>query len=57
MPWPSLNNMSTDDLRNVYQFIKSLGPKGQHAPDRLEPDETPTTPYIVMVPQMPPPQK
>lgn len=50
MPWPSVNNMSEADARAVYQFIKSLGPKGEHMPVPVGPDQEPATPYILFDP-------
>jgi mono/diheme cytochrome c family protein len=51
MPWPALNQMSDDDLRAIYGYIKSLGAKGQKAPDFVLPGEEPGTPYILFEPQ------
>lgn len=50
MPWPSLNRMSDKDLKAIYQFIKSLGVKGQAAPPIVAPGVEPATPYIVFEP-------
>ena len=47
MPYWALNAMSADDLRAMYQFIRSLGPKGEPAPADLPPGQTPTTPHIL----------
>lgn len=53
MPWWSLHNMREDDLRDLYQFVRSLGVKGQQAPAALPPGVVPTTPYILFKPVMP----
>ncbi|MGE5609645.1 MAG: cytochrome C [Bacillota bacterium] len=53
MPWTSLHATSEPDLRAVYQYIKDLGPKGESMPGALPPGQEPTTPYLVMEPQMP----
>lgn len=53
MPWSTLNDMSEQDLRSVYQFIKSLGPKGQQTPPDLPPGQKPKTPYLELLPKMP----
>jgi hypothetical protein len=53
MPWASLHAMSDHDLRAVYQYIQSLGPKGEPMPKVLNPGQTPTTPYLDMMPKMP----
>ena len=53
MPWFAVNSMNTEDLRSVYQFIRSLGPKGEKVPAYVAPDVEPVTPYLVLVPQAP----
>jgi mono/diheme cytochrome c family protein len=47
MPYWALNAMTADDLRAIYQFIRSLGPKGVPAPADLAPGQTPTTPFVL----------
>jgi mono/diheme cytochrome c family protein len=51
MPWPSLNHMDESDLRAVYNYIKSLGPKGEKAPVAVAPGQEPQTPYFIFEPQ------
>lgn len=51
MPWFALRDMQDDDLRAVYRFVRSLGPKGQPAPAYLPPGRTAATPYIEFVPK------
>lgn len=46
MPWFNLRDMSNDDLRALYHYIRALGPSGEPAPAALAPGQTPTTPYI-----------
>jgi hypothetical protein len=46
MPWYSLNAMSTDDLRAMYAFVRSLGPAGEPAPPAQSPDELPNSPTV-----------
>ena len=53
MPWFAVNAMSEEDLRSVYQFIRSLGPKGEKVPAYVAPNTEPSTPYFIMVPQAP----
>jgi mono/diheme cytochrome c family protein len=53
MPSWALHGMTTQDLRAMYEFIRSLGPKGVAAPPALPPDQEPKTPYILFVPQAP----
>jgi len=53
MPWPSLQAMSDKDLKAIYAYITSLGPKGQPAPAALSPGVAPDRPHIAFVPQMP----
>lgn len=45
MPWFNLNVMKDDDLRAIYQFIKSLGEPGAQAPAYLPPDVAPPMPF------------
>ena len=52
MPWFNLRDMSDDDLRAMYRFIRELGPKGQRAPAAAAPGVTVNTPVIVFEPQM-----
>lgn len=56
MPWPSLQAMSDRDIKAIYAYIRSLGPKGQPAPAPLSPGVAPDRPHIPFVPQMPTPQ-
>ena len=45
MPWFNLNAMTEDDLRAIYQLIKSLGAPGEPAPVFLPPGKQPPMPY------------
>jgi len=51
MPWFSLRAMTDADLRAMYGYIKSLGPKGDPAPSYAAPGQKVDTPYFVFVPQ------
>jgi mono/diheme cytochrome c family protein len=51
MPWVNVNQMSEQDAKALYQYIKSLGPKGEHVPEALEPGVEPETPYLSLEPQ------
>lgn len=51
MPWISLANMTDSDLKAVYHYIKSLGPKGPDAPAYKAPGENVETPYFEFVPK------
>jgi mono/diheme cytochrome c family protein len=53
MPTANMSKMSEADLRALYQYIRSLGPKGEPAPDKLPPGQEPTTPYENMMPVAP----
>lgn len=53
MPWMNTAQMSEQDLRNIYRYVKALGPTGEQMPKALPPGQEPTTPFIVMVPQEP----
>ena len=45
MPWWSLRDTTDDDLRAMYQYIRSLTPAGPPAPSFLPPDQVPPRPY------------
>jgi mono/diheme cytochrome c family protein len=51
MPWFNLRDMNDDDLRSMYLFIRSLGPKGARAPTAVAPNGNVTTPFIQFTPQ------
>lgn len=51
MPWFNLRDMNDDDLRSVYRFIRSLGPKGERMPAALSPKANVGTPYIEFTPK------
>jgi mono/diheme cytochrome c family protein len=45
MPWYVFRQMTRDDLRAIYRFIRHLGPAGQPAPAYVPPDKEPKPPY------------
>ena len=45
-PGWSLRVMTDDDLLAVYRYIRSMGPKGDRAPDFRPPGQEPPRPYI-----------
>lgn len=47
MPWYVLREMTEQDLRAIYRFIKSLGPAGEPTPAFVPPDQEPPKPYIL----------
>lgn len=47
MPWFVLREMTEQDLRAVYRFIRNLGPAGEPAPSYIPPDQEPPKPYIL----------
>lgn len=51
MPWMNVNKLSEQDMRAIYTYIKSLGPKGEHVPLAVAPGGIPKTPYLSMIPQ------
>ena len=53
MPWMNVNQMSEQDARAVYRYIRSLGATGQHVPAAVPPDQEPTTPYLSLIPIQP----
>ena len=53
MPWFALHDMTEQDLRAIYRFVKTLEPLGDPAPQYLPPGQEPQGPTI----QFPPPPK
>jgi mono/diheme cytochrome c family protein len=51
MPWWNTKQMSDRDLRAMYRYIKSLGPKANGVPRSLPPGREPTGPFIWVTPQ------
>lgn len=47
MPWFVLREMTEQDLRAIYRFIRKLGPAGEPAPAYLPPDQEPRAPFIL----------
>lgn len=46
MPWFALRDMSHDDLRAIYRFVRFLGPAGTPAPAYVPPGQTPDGPVV-----------
>jgi hypothetical protein len=46
MPWFALRDMSSDDLRAVYRFVRHLGPAGEPAPAYVPPGQPVKGPAI-----------
>ncbi|MBL0420657.1 cytochrome C [Ramlibacter sp. AW1] len=46
MPWFNLRDMSTQDLRSLYRFVRHLGPAGEPAPEYLPPGQQPQGPVV-----------
>lgn len=53
MPWMNTRLMSDQDLRAIYRYIRSLGPKGVRMPRGVPPNQEPTTPYVDFRPKQP----
>jgi mono/diheme cytochrome c family protein len=51
MPWFALRDMSDEDLRAVYRFMRSMGPAGVPTPAPVAPGVEVKTPYVPMTPQ------
>lgn len=47
MPWFALRELTEQDLRAIYRFIRHLGPAGEPAPSYIPPDQEPPKPYIL----------
>jgi mono/diheme cytochrome c family protein len=54
MPWFNLRDMSDQDVRAIYRYVKAMGPAGKPAPAYLPPGQKPSTPYIDFGPSVPP---
>lgn len=46
MPWFALHDMTDQDLRALYTYVKWLGPAGERAPNYVPPDKEPAGPYV-----------
>jgi mono/diheme cytochrome c family protein len=46
MPWFALRDMTNDDLRAIYKFVKHLGPGGEPAPAYMPPGKVPAGPAV-----------
>jgi mono/diheme cytochrome c family protein len=46
MPWFNVRDMSDDDVKAIYAYIKHLGPGGKAAPAYLPPAQEPKGPFI-----------
>jgi mono/diheme cytochrome c family protein len=53
MPWFALHDMTEQDLRALYKYVRQLGPPGAPAPLFVPPGKEPQTPYV----QFPAPPK
>ena len=53
MPWFALHDMTEQDLRAIYKYVRQLGPVGEPAPVFVPPGKEPQTPYV----QFPAPPK
>lgn len=53
MPWMNTRLMSDRDLRAMYRYIRSLGPRGERMPRGVPPNQEPTTPYVDFRPRQP----
>lgn len=53
MPWFAVRDMTDDDVKSIYAFLKHLGPAGKPAPAYVPPDRTPEGPFV----QFPAPPK
>ena len=46
MPWFNLNQVSEQDLRAMYRYIRQLGPAGEPAKAFIPPDQAPSMPFV-----------
>jgi mono/diheme cytochrome c family protein len=52
MPSYALQQMSADDLKAIYAYVRSLGEPGQPAPAYVPPGGKVATPYVMMLPRV-----
>jgi mono/diheme cytochrome c family protein len=45
MPWYVLRDLTKDDLRAIYRYVRQAGPAGKPAPAYLPPDKEPPPPF------------
>jgi mono/diheme cytochrome c family protein len=45
MPWYVLRDLTKDDLRAIYRYVRHAGPAGKPAPAYLPPDKEPPPPF------------
>ncbi len=46
MPWFNLRDMTDNDVKAIYAYLKHLGPAGQPAPAFVPPGQTPAGPFV-----------
>ncbi|GAB3506821.1 hypothetical protein [Pseudoxanthomonas daejeonensis] len=49
MPDFALRDMTEEDRRALYRFIRGMGPAGERAPDALPPGQTPPPPVLALI--------
>lgn len=42
MPWTAFKNMTDEDLKSIYAYLRTIPPVSNHVPDYLEPQEVQT---------------
>ena len=47
MPWFNVRDMTDDDVKAIYAYLKHLGPGGKPAPAYLPPGQEPKGPFIL----------
>jgi mono/diheme cytochrome c family protein len=47
MPWYTVNIMKDQDLKDIYHYVRYMGPAGKPAPDYVPPDKEPPPPYAL----------
>lgn len=53
MPWVNVRQLSDQDARAMYRYIRSLGAAGEHMPAAVAPGKEPTGPYMLLEPTLP----
>jgi mono/diheme cytochrome c family protein len=57
MPWFNVRDMTTDDVRAIYRYLKYMGPAGKPAPAYVPPGGSPRGPVVVYPAPPPPPAR
>jgi len=46
MPWYDVSQMTEEDLRSIYRYVRQMQPIGEAVPDYVPPDVVPNPPFV-----------